>query len=171
MIILLLLKKVVRCKVNKVKKLTVNNNMFKNRVNAQPSNNIAFLPRSMRGVPGEAEDSWELAVTNNNLYLKVPTHHVNGHPSGGVIIASDSGSSEKGLRVFQMDQVVLLPFLILRLLLIIIVLKIWIVVLLLLLGINLTLSLLEQAMLMVGPARYVPTTGVTLGGEVTMVCL
>ena len=156
--------------VNKVKKLTVNNNMFKNRVNAQPFNKHSHSYHvQCWGVPREVEDSWELVVTNNKFILESAHPHINGHPSGGVIIVNGSGSSEK-VGVFPMDQVVLLPFQSLSRLLIIIVLKIWIMVLLLLLGINLNpVTTVNQAMLMVVQAKDMfQTTGVTFfGGEVT----
>lgn len=153
--------------VNKVKKLTVNNNMFKNRVNAQPSNKHSHSYHvQCWGVPGEAEDSWELVVTNNKFILESAHPYVNGHPSGGVIIANGSGSSEKGWGLSDGSSgFIALP------------------------NPKATVNnnsfenmdygvtalawykpnpvTIRTSNANGGPARYVPTTGVTLGGEVT----
>ena len=83
--------------VNKVKNLTINNNLFKNRVNAQSSNKHSHSYHvQCWGVPNEAEGSWQLNVTNNKFVLDSNHPYINGHPSGGVIIANSSGTNVKG---------------------------------------------------------------------------
>ena len=79
--------------VNKVNDLTINNNLFKDRVNGRSDKKLSWAFHvQCWGVPGGAEDSWNLTVTNNQFIESTGSPNA----SGGVIIANATGTAEKG---------------------------------------------------------------------------
>ena len=80
--------------VNKVKNLTLTNNIFKGKGNNPRTTkklSWGFYVQCW-GVPGESEGSWALNVTKNS-FEGVST---SSDDNGGIIIANGTGSSEKG---------------------------------------------------------------------------